>query len=68
MLMKYTCAVCKEDCESDESKWTEEDAIKERDELWGDDALFAILCDDCFKEHVTPERMEIYRRERSQNR
>lgn len=62
--MKYICAVCKEECETDESEWTEEDAIKERDELWGDDAPFAILCDPCFKEHVTPERMAIYREER----
>jgi len=65
--MKYICAVCNQECESDESEWTEDDAIKERDELWGDDSPFAILCDPCFKEHVTPERIQIYREEREQS-
>lgn len=51
--MRYTCEVCKEDCESDESQWTNEDAIKERDELWAKDfGPFGIVCDPCFKQFM----------------
>lgn len=50
--MIYTCDICQEECESDESRWTEEDAMKEALELFPDYDLTreedrSITCEDC---------------------
>ena len=46
-IRKFTCACCKEE---HLSAWTEEEAIQEKNELFGDMPLdeMAKVCTDCF--------------------
>lgn len=47
----YICDACRKEFDSD---WSDEEAMKEANELWGD--LLgkdpAIICDDCFQKGI----------------
>jgi hypothetical protein len=48
MGRQYTCSMCEGIYEAE---WTEEEALAERDILWGDVSIedCDVVCDDCFK-------------------
>jgi hypothetical protein len=51
MSETYICARCGEECEKGEKGWSEEKAIQEMKENFGDipEEERVIVCDDCFK-------------------
>ena len=54
----YVCAICKQEFEKG---WTDEEAIEEKNILFGQDKLLedcGIICDDCFKRFIEPNMVD----------
>ena len=44
-----------------EKGWSDEEALKERDELWEKTNDWAVICDDCFNEIHPEKNLELAR-------